>query len=105
MGRGRHYDQKHLEALQKIRELQSAGYSLEAIGQIFAGRKPQQVPPPTAAAPARPVMSAELWTRLKVGRGIEVSFDASRHQPTAEQLVELREAIARIMNGDGSERA
>jgi DNA-binding transcriptional MerR regulator len=34
---GRHYDQRHVEAIRRVQELQAAGHSLDAIGQILAG--------------------------------------------------------------------
>src|SRR5687768_463679 len=37
LGRGKHYDLRHLNALRRIQELQAAGHSLDAIGQILAG--------------------------------------------------------------------
>ena len=94
LGRGRHYSHEHLATLRRIQELQAAGHSLDAIGQILAG-KPVTEPEPTrrAASPARPAISAELWTRLKLIPGVELHFDATRHQPDAAQLLALRDFV------------
>src|SRR5690349_8562432 len=103
-GRGRHYDQSHLERLRRINELQAAGHSLEAIRRILSGGEtaasPASVAPPAPSAPGaaarrapRPSLSAELWTRLRLAEGVELHYDAARHRPTVEQLMQLREAI------------
>ena len=110
LGRGRHYDRRHLETLRRIQELQSSGHSLDAIGQILAGGK---VTPPTATSvtdgppagaglpPARrrAALSAELWTRLRLAPGVELHVDATTH-PTAEQLLKIRQAVRRILRPD-----
>ena len=92
LGRGNHYSAEHLARLRQIRELQGAGHSLEAIARIFAG---ETVAPPAVSEERRrrAVMSAELWTRLRLGEGIEIHYDATRHHPDALALVRLREAI------------
>jgi DNA-binding transcriptional MerR regulator len=116
-GRGRHYDRRHLEQLRRVIELQQHGHSLEAIRQVLAagsvgggngdadpndlapddrdrdlGHPPAaQVPESRPAPPA--VLSAELWTRLKITDGVELSFDATRFNPTVEQLLSLRQFI------------
>jgi hypothetical protein len=44
------------------------------------------------------MLSAELWTRLTLAPGVEMHFDAARHNPTIEQLLALREAVQRIFD-------
>ena len=97
LGRGRHYDQSHLERLKQIRDLQAAGHALDAIGRILAG---EPAPPPPVAPRPRPVMSAELWTRLALGDGVELNLDTRRVNPTAEQLLAIRDAIRSILEQD-----
>jgi hypothetical protein len=41
-----------------------------------------------------PALRAELWRRVRVMEGLELSFDAGRFNPSVEQLVALREIIA-----------
>jgi hypothetical protein len=48
-------------------------------------------------------MTAELWTRLSLGDGVELQFDSVRHSPTVEQLLELRDAARRIFGRPGAE--
>ena len=102
-GRGRHYDRSHLERLRRVMELQAAGHSLDAIRRILEGGAqlpPVAAPPAKAARPRRAMMSAELWTRLRVAPGVELHFDAAAHSPTAEQLLALRSAIASVFRPD-----
>jgi DNA-binding transcriptional MerR regulator len=97
LGRGRHYGQSHLERLKQIRELQNQGHPLDAIAKILAG---ESVPPPAAPPRARPVLNAELWTRLTLADGVELNLDARRINPTAEQLLAIRESIRSILEQD-----
>ena len=101
-GRGSHYDHRHLDQLRRVIELQHAGHSLDAIRQVLDGVSVVPQPAPAsrgqlygrskaAAEPAN--LRAELWTRLRIGEGIELSFDATRHNPTVEQLLTLRRLI------------
>src|SRR4051794_38343368 len=101
LGRGRHYDQRHEDVLRRIQDLQAAGHSLDAIGKILSGAagseavaatKPDKKPRPRA------MLSAELWTRLRLATGVELHFDVARHNPTIEQLLALREAVQRIFD-------
>jgi DNA-binding transcriptional MerR regulator len=96
LGRGRHYGREHLEALQRIRELQTAGHSLDAIGQILQGKAAEVAAEMEAPAPPPPALSAELWTKLKIARGVELHFDATAHQPDVADLLALREAIRAV---------
>jgi DNA-binding transcriptional MerR regulator len=103
-GRGRHYDRSHLERLRRIGELQSAGHSLEAIRRIVENGDAPVPPPPAAQRRApRAGLSAQLWTRLQFGEGVELHYDAARHNPTVEQLMELRAAVRAILTGGAGE--
>jgi DNA-binding transcriptional MerR regulator len=105
-GRGRHYDQSHLARLRRIAELQAAGHSLEAIRRILEGGDAAEAPAAESRAskhPPRPSLSAQLWTRLRLGEGVELHYDAARHNPTVEQLMQLRDAVrAAFLEGDAS---
>ncbi|MDQ3440356.1 MAG: helix-turn-helix domain-containing protein [Planctomycetota bacterium] len=105
LGRGRHYSREHLDTLGRIQELQAAGHSLDAIGRILAGKDVESVPPPAPESTrARPTLSAELWTRLKLIPGVELHFDATRHQPDVAQLLAVREAIRAAFATDDNAR-
>src|SRR3954470_6765502 len=89
-GRGRHYDRSHLDRLRQIAELQSAGHSLDAIRQILDGkpaaRAPKSAESDNGARSARPKppLAAELWTRIRLMDGVELSFDSTKHQPDVQ---------------------
>ena len=105
LGRGKHYDASHLQRLKRIAELQAAGHSLDAIRRILAGGadappgRPQAgevlglAPAPGRMSRPRVALSAELWTRLRFAEGVELHFNAARHQPDVEQLLALRDAV------------
>jgi DNA-binding transcriptional MerR regulator len=119
LGRGKHYDQRHEDTLKRIQELQAAGHSLDAIKKILSSAGDSDVVPIAAGAPpARPaeapeipqhrprpraMLSAQLWTRLRIAPGVEIHLDASRHNPTVEQLLALREAVQRIFENDNDD--
>ena len=97
-GRGRHYDRSHLDRLRQIAELQSAGHSLDAIRRILDG-KPVAAPKSESSdngartTKPKPALSAELWTRLRLMDGVELSFDSTKHQPDVQALLALRDAV------------
>ena len=98
-GRGRHYDATHLARLRQIGELQAAGHSLDAIRRILDG-KPVDAPraaesPNGDARPprVRPALTAELWTRIRLADGVELTFDSTKHQPDVGALLALRDAV------------
>ena len=95
VGRGRHYDRSHLDRLRQIVDLQAAGHSLDAIARLLAG---EAVPPPAEPAKrrSRPTMSAQLWARVTLADGVELSVDTAKHQPTAEGLLALRELAQKV---------
>jgi DNA-binding transcriptional MerR regulator len=106
VGRGKHYDASHLKRLRQIRELQAAGHSLEEIRRLVegealltevstpVGRARAAVRPAAVRAATPAPLRAELWRHVRVMPGVELAFDAGRFNPTVEQLVALRDAIA-----------
>ena len=100
VGRGRHYDASHLERLREIGRLQAAGYSLEQIRRVLAGESgvvAAGVVTPTVSGDVR----VELWRRVRIGEGMELSFDARQVNTTMEQLMEIRQAVAIILARPG----
>lgn len=97
-GRGRHYDRSHLDRLRRIAELQQAGHSLEAIRRILAGGEADPVPEPGRRPRVRSPLSSGLWTHVELAEGIELHLDATRHQPSVEQLLAIREAVRQALN-------
>ena len=106
-GRGSWYGEEHLKCLRQIDELQRAGHSLDAIKRILDGG---ETPPPEALPgrrPRRQRLSAELWTRVSVADGIELSFDATRYNPDVTDLLALQQNIRSILHtagGDNGDR-
>src|SRR5688572_24385647 len=100
-GRGRHYDDSHLQALKRIAELQQAGHSLDAIRKILRD-KPGAVSDTVATRPEngrakpRAALSAELWTRLRLMEGVELQFDAAKFAPEVEHLLALRDLAREV---------
>ena len=95
-GRGRHYDDSHLQTLRRNTELQQAGHSLDAIRQILrrsldAAPEALVAPPENGRPKTRAVLSAELWTRLRLMEGVELHFDAAKFAPEVQGLLALRE--------------
>lgn len=131
LGRGGHYDGGHLEQLMRVRQLQQAGHSLEQVrhilggggvsglaaagegeGEVFASHKAQHESHkedgendsrPLFSSRVVPAFRAELWRRLRVLDGVELSFDAARFNPSIEDLMALREAAARVFYGNDRE--
>ena len=103
VGRGNHYGAAHLAQLRRVLELQKGGHSLEEIRELLkspagggvrkaVGRARHAERPKAETARLR----AELWRRLRLMEGVEVSFDAAKFNPTVEELMELREAMVKI---------
>lgn len=86
-GRGKHYDQGHLDRLVAVRTRQEAGESLEAIAGGAAA-----VPAPPVAAPP-----PEAWLRLTLAPGLELHANAAQLDTVALRQVAqwVREALAR----------
>ena len=105
LGRGNHYDHSHLQRLHQIRQLQQAGHSLTEIRQLLDNGAPPppatsfEVPPTPKAAV--PMLRAQLWRRIPLAEGLELSFDATRYNPTIEDLLQLRQTIADTMTSNG----
>jgi len=109
LGRGKHYDAAHLAQLRRVLELQKGGHSLEEIRKLLksgGGLNPVLAKAPSVAVASGRAqqagrlnegrLRAELWRRLKVLEGVELSFDAGKFNPTVEELLELREAIVKV---------
>ena len=49
------------------------------------------------AKPQAAALSARLWTRLTLADGIELSFDATKFNPTVEQLLIVRQMVRQAL--------
>ena len=106
LGRGKHYDHSHLHRIQQIRQLQLAGHSLTQIRQLLDNGIPPLAAPiemPPAPKAAVSILRAQLWRRIPLAEGLELSFDATRYNPTIEDLIQLRDTIKQLMNPNNAQ--
>ncbi len=100
VGRGRHYRQRHLDTLIRIRKLQEAGRPLAEIAVDLAS---SEVPGPGLEAPARgsapPAGRVSRWTRIEIDDGVELHLRNLRFDPGREPS--LVDAIRRIIRQGG----
>jgi DNA-binding transcriptional MerR regulator len=87
--RGAHYLRRHLEQLLLVRRWTDAGLSLERVRELVEGA-PEE-PSPRAARPG----SVEVWSRVTLVDGLELSIEPGRAGLTPEQVRALvREVTA-----------
>jgi DNA-binding transcriptional MerR regulator len=104
VGRGKHYDRTHLEQIKRVQELQTAGYSLDAIRQIMAGGEaPQPAAPVRRRSKAAGVV--DLWTHLKIADGLELHLDLKRFNPDVQQLLAARELLRDAFDLNGADES
>jgi len=87
--RGAHYSELHVEQLLTVANLKNDGLSLERIKELMAGEgdKPQ----------ARQVGAIEMWTRIHLGDGVELSIEASKAGLSAQQLRALTQEMVPLI--------
>jgi DNA-binding transcriptional MerR regulator len=96
VGRGSHYNQRHLEDLLEIRKWQRAGLSLERIQRLLTDQDNAEPLPPL---PRRQPGSVEVWSHLLVGEGVELIIEPSRAQLSPEQVRALASAVMSAYRG------
>jgi DNA-binding transcriptional MerR regulator len=94
-GKGRYYDRSHVERLQKIQQLQAAGYSLVAIRAILEGKAVSEPSAPTRSP--RPAVAGEWLARFRLFDGVELQIDPTKFELTAERIDKIRTTIATIL--------
>ena len=84
VGRGRHYGRAHLDALLRVKSMQEAGLTLEAVHHALSSR---------SAAPllAREAFGREVWRRLALAPGLELHVRSDVRVPPASALAALSE--------------
>jgi DNA-binding transcriptional MerR regulator len=87
--RAARYGKEHLESLLTIRRWTDAGLSLERVRELMAGAE--------TPAPLRPRRygEVEVWSKVAIADGIEVSLDPERAKLTPEQV---RQFFADVMS-------
>ena len=85
-GPGRHYGPEHLDRIQKLRDLQRTGLSLDHATTALTGRSGE-------AASSEPVsdqpIERELVTRLRLGEGLFLEVGPGIPVPTDQQLRDM----------------
>jgi DNA-binding transcriptional MerR regulator len=81
--RAARYGPRHAEQLLQVRKWADAGVSLERIRDLLSGEPPPVPPRPHAAG------TVELWSRLAIADGLELSMEPGRAELTPEQAREL----------------
>lgn len=84
VGRGRHYEQAHLERLLQVKELQAAGRTLDEIRATLAGVGTRTTKRATSPSPDR-----SLWRRVQLAPGIEIHVEHHITLPGPHRLREL----------------
>lgn len=85
VGRGRHYDQTHLDRLLEVKAMQASGRSLDEI-RAPASRRPAHM---EASAPDP--LHASAWRRLTLAPGLELHVASGVRFPDPARLRELAE--------------
>lgn len=109
-GRGHYYTQDHLQRLQRIREMQRAGRTLDEIAVLLEEPAvPTDEAPALRSAPepgdrAPDPVDLDLVTRVRLAEGVELSFAPPARVPSPARLRALVAAARRILEteGDGS---
>lgn len=92
VGRGAHYNLKHLDQLLEIRKWQNAGLSLDRIRELLCTEEGGHLIPPTRP---REKGSLEVKSHLFVSDGVELIVDPKRANISPEDLREfVREVMA-----------
>lgn len=81
--RAARYGPRHAEQLLQVRKWADAGVSLERIRELLSGEPPPV--PPRVHAPG----TVELWSRLAITDGLELSMEPGRAGLSPEQAREL----------------
>jgi DNA-binding transcriptional MerR regulator len=97
-GRAARYSLAHLHRLRPIIDLRNAGHSLDSIARML---RDESAPAPSALC--RPALATQHWMRLPIAGGLELHFDAVRHNPDAELLQEIQRTLRSIFAGDDTE--
>jgi len=90
VGRGRHYDRRHLDALLRVKTGQEAGRSLDEIRACAHPRPAAGRRPASAGKPAAPVPRS-VWRRLELAPGVELHLAHGIRMPAERRLDELAE--------------
>ena len=89
VGRGAHYDAKHLDQLLEIKRWQTAGLSLARIQELLEGGDGEGLIPPK---PAPKPGEISVWSRVHIHPGLELNIEPNTAGLTPEQTRALIKA-------------
>lgn len=84
VGRGRHYADRHLEQLLRVKSMQERGMTLEEIRGTLRGRQGALLEAVTA-------VPRTSWTRIELVPGLELHVSAEFKLPGPSKIAELAE--------------
>lgn len=87
VGRGRHYDQAHLDRLLRVKALQEAGRSLDEIRALL--HAPARFTASLAAVQPSLPIPRSAWRRLELAPGVELHVSHDIALPAPGRLAEL----------------
>ena len=90
VGRGRHYEKRHLDRLLQVRDLQASGRTLDEIRSTSQSATSLKSSRGKPTAPERSV-----WRRLQLAPGLELHVSGDRSLPSPGFLGELA-ALCRL---------
>jgi DNA-binding transcriptional MerR regulator len=96
VGRGRHYDQSHLDRLLQVKALQESGRTLDEIRALLSQapgkmRARQGGRTGVAVPTIPPVIPRSAWRRLDLAPGVELHVSSDITLPAPGRLSELAE--------------
>ena len=94
VGRGKHYAETHLHALIAIKDMQQAEVSLDDIHARLHGTAPV-----LPAAPRDDTPHQSMWSRVKVGEGVELHVQGRRLNEA--QCAAVRRALIDVLDTQG----
>jgi DNA-binding transcriptional MerR regulator len=93
VGRGAHYNEKHLDQVLEIRKWTQAGLSLERVRELLSpaeGNAPVTPPVPRRRG------SVEVWSHLVLDDGVELTVEPKRAGLNPEQLRALAQGVSEL---------
>ena len=93
--RGAYYLDKHLEQIQKIQHWQKAGYSLDRIRDLLEeGLSPGETLAPLKAQRG----DVQVWSRIHIAPGVELSIDPQQLGLAPEETRELYRKVGELID-------
>ena len=93
VGRGAHYNKRHLEQLIEIRKWQDAGLSLDRIRELLTVDESSGPIPPLKP---RQKGSLEVHSHLLIDKGVELVIDPSRSELSPEDARKFADGVMKL---------